>query len=331
MSEWAGRRVLVTGASGFIGSHLTQRLIDDGASVRVLVRDPGKLIAALRDRVEVISGDLLQPDCFAPATRDIDTVFHVAAWLGRPARYDAAYAVNVTATRQLAEAARANDVRRLVHTSSIAVYGPVAEGVVTEDSPHRPVYAYAETKSLSEQAALDAAADQLEVAILRPAMVYGPRSSAWTITPVRLAQRRLPVLIGDGRGFSHPVYVDNLIDAYLLAATRPQAVGEAFTISDGDVEWRDFFGQYARLAGRRAYGVSVTLARSGASILGLVFKVMRRPSVISRASVGFMSGRARLNTDKAQRMLGWSPRISFDEGMRRTEHWLKETGMIRAA
>jgi len=330
MSEWAGRRVLVTGASGFIGSHLTQRLIDDGASVRVLVRHPGKLIAALRDRVEVMTGDLLHPDCFAPATRDIDTVFHVAAWLGRPARYDAAYAINVTATRRLVQAARANGVRRLVHTSSIAVYGPVAEGVVTEDSPQRPVYAYAETKSLSERAALDAAG-QLEVTILRPAMVYGPRSSAWTITPVRLAQRRLPVFIGSGRGFSHPVYVDNLIDAYLLAAAQPPAAGEAFTISDGDVEWRDFFGRYARLAGRRAYGVPVMPAQIGASILALVFKAMRRPSVISRAAVGFITGRARLSTAKAQRLLGWSPRISFDEGMRRTARWLKETGMIRAA
>ena len=136
------RPVLITGATGFVGSHLAERLVAEGALVRVLVRDPYKLIDSLRDRVEIVTGDLLQPDCFVLATRDIDAVFHVAAWLGTPNSVEAAHAINVTATRQLAEAARSNNVRRFVYTSSIAVYGPVMSGVVDEAQPHWPVYAY---------------------------------------------------------------------------------------------------------------------------------------------------------------------------------------------
>ena len=150
MSDWQGNRVLVTGASGFIGSHLAERLVNDGAQVRVLVRDPKKLIASITDRVEVVSGDLLQPDSFAAATAQCDIVFHIAGWMGVPNRPDVAHAINVTATRQLAEAARSAGVQRFIGTSSIAVYGPLLNGVIDESQPHWTVYAYAATKSLGE-------------------------------------------------------------------------------------------------------------------------------------------------------------------------------------
>lgn len=317
------RPVLVTGATGFVGSHLADRLLAEGARVRVLVRDPRKLIEPLRDRVDVITGDLLHPDCFAAATQDIDTVFHVAAWLGKPNTLEAARAINVTVTRQLAETARASHVRRFVHTSSIAVYGPVPSGVVDETQPHWPVYAYGETKSQGERAALAAQADRFEVTVLRPAMVYGARGSAWTTLPVNLARRGLPVLIGGGHGFSHPVYVENLIDAYLLAAECAEAVGEAFTISDGDVPWRDFFGRYAALARKPARSIPVALAQLAALLAEAAAKFTHRPPAILRVQLGFVTGRAQFSTAKAQRLLGWSPRYSLDEGLRRTEAWLR--------
>ncbi len=314
--------VLVTGATGFVGSHLAERLVAEGARVRVLVRDPYKLIDSLRDRVEVVTGDLLQPDCFVPATRDIDTVFHVAAWLGTPNTMAAARAINVTATRQLAEAARESAVRRFIHTSSIAVYGPILSGEIDETQPHWPVYAYGETKSLGEQAALAARTNRFGVTVIRPAMVYGARGSAWTTLPVKLAQRGLPSLVGGGYGFSHPVYVENLVDAYLLAAQRDEALGEAFTISDGDVPWREFFGRYARMAGKRARSIPVALPWLGGLAAEASAKITRRPPAISRVQLGFITGQARLSTAKAQRLLGWSPRCSLDEGLRRTEAWL---------
>jgi nucleoside-diphosphate-sugar epimerase len=325
---FSNRPVLVTGATGFIGSHLAERLLAAGSGVRVLVRDPQKLLPALRDRVEVVRGDLLQPDCFLAATRDCAFVFHVAAWLGQPNRRDVAYAINVTSTQQLAAAARTTGVRRFVSTSSIAVYGPVLEGVVDETWPHSDVYLYSETKSRGEQAVLAEQTDRFAVTIIRPAEVYGPRGGSWTTLPVKLAQRGIPSLIGGGHGLAHPVYVANLVDAYLLAAQRDEAIGEAFTICDADIPWREFYGRYAVMVDKRARSIPVWCAWGGALGAELVAKVTRRPPAISRAQLGFVTGRCVYSTAKAKSLLGWSPRFSLDEGLRQTELWLRETKMI---
>ena len=322
------RPVLVTGATGFIGSHLAGRLIADGTRVRVLIRDPDKLMASIKDQVEVITGDLLQPDCFAAATRDVDIVFHIAGWLGRPNRLDAAQAINVTATRQLAEAARSNGARRFIGTSSMAVYGPVLKGVIDETQPHWPVYTYARTKSLGERAALETSTNRFGVTIVRPAQVYGPRGASWTVMPVTLAKRGWPSLIGGGHGLCHPVYVENLVDAYLLAAIRDEAIGEAFTICDCDIEWREFFGRYAAMAGQRARSIPISLVKAAVLAVEIASKVTHHPPDFTRSMLGYVTGRCRFSTEKARRLLGWSPRISLDEGLRRTEVWLRQAGHV---
>jgi nucleoside-diphosphate-sugar epimerase len=328
VSEWKDRPVLVTGATGFIGSHLAERLVVEGAHVRVLVRDPQKLIPALRDRVEVARGDLLQPAGFASAVRGCEIVFHVAAWLGSPPSKEAAYALNVTATQQLAEAARDAGVQRFISTSSVAVYGPVMAGVVDETWPHWNVYAYAETKSQGEAAVFATLTDRFGVSVIRPAEVYGPRGGAWTTLPINLAKRGLPMLVGGGHGYSHPVYVVNLVDAYLLAATRDEALGEAFTICDADIPWREFYGRYAALAHKPARSVPTWAAWCGVLAAELKAALLRQTIDVSRAQLGFMTGRCIYSTEKARRLLGWSPRFSLDDGMQRTATWLRDVGLL---
>lgn len=329
MTFWQQRPVLVTGATGFVGSHLAARLVDEGAQVRVLVRDPQKLLPTLRDRVEIVHGDLLQPAGFVAATQDCEVVFHVAAWLGQPNRREDAYAVNVTATQQLAEAAREAGVRRFVSTSSIAVYGPVLEGVVDETWPHSRVYLYSETKALGERAVFAAQTDRFGVSVIRPAEVYGPRGGSWTTLPIKLARRGLPMLIGGGQGLAHPVYVENLVDAYLLAAQRDEAIGEAFTICDADLPWREFYGRYAAMLGQHPRSLPVWLAWCGGLFSEMGAALIRRPPAFSRAMLGFVTGRCTYSTAKAQRLLGWSPRVSFDDAMSRTEDWLQTAGYLQ--
>jgi nucleoside-diphosphate-sugar epimerase len=271
-----------------------------------------------------VSGDLLQPDSFASAVTGCEILFHIAGWIGMPNRPEVAHAINVTATRQLAEAARSAGASRFIGTSSMAVYGPLMAGVIEETQPHWRGYTYAATKSLGEEAAFDTATDRFGVSVIRPAQVYGPRGRSWTTLPVTLAKRGLPSLIGGGHGLCHPVYVDNLVNAYLLAATRNEALGEAFTICDGEMEWREFFGCYAAMAGKRARSIPVSLVSLAALMAEAAFRITRRRASFSRSMIGFVTGRCRFSTEKAQRLLGWSPRISFDEAMQRTEAWLRE-------
>jgi nucleoside-diphosphate-sugar epimerase len=328
LSLWHNRSVLITGATGFIGSHLAERLLNEGAQVRVMVRDRSKLLPALRDRVDIVQGDLQQPDRFDLAVKDCEIVFHVAGWLGSPNSRQAAYAIGVEATKQLAIAARAAGVRRFIYTSSIAVYGPVMNGVVTDDQAHWLTYLYAEIKSLGERAALDTATEKFGVTVLRPAEVYGPRNHSWTTLPVSLAKRGLPVLIDGGHGLAHPVYIDNMIDAYLAAALQPEAIGQAFTISDGDIEWREFFGRYAIMAGRRPRSIPAAFVWLSALFAEIGAKITLQPPTYRRSLISFVTGRAQLSTVKAQQLLNWSPHVSIDEGLKRTETWLKETGVI---
>jgi nucleoside-diphosphate-sugar epimerase len=322
-SQWQDRSVLVTGATGFIGSHLAERLVSDGARVRVLVRDPDRLRPSLRDRVAIVQGDLRQADRFDRAVKDCEIIFHVAGWSGSPNSHRAAYAIGVEATTQLALAARSAGAQRFIYTSSIAVYGPLLAGVIEEKQPHWPVYLYAEIKSLGERTALATATDRFGITIIRPAEVYGPRNHGWTTLPIALAKRGLPVLIAGGHGLAHPAYIDNLIDAYLAAAICPEAIGEAFTISDADVEWRDFFGRYATMAGRSARSIPAAVVWLGTALIEIGTKISHQPSGINRKLIGFVTGCCQLSTAKARRLLKWSPRVSFDEGMLRTEAWLR--------
>jgi len=326
-SSLAGETVLVTGATGFIGSHVAERLVSLGGRVRGLARSTAKG-QWLADRgIEIVEGDLTDADSLRRAVSGCRFVFGIAGWVGRPNSVAAARRVSVDGTRALVEAAIAAGVRRLVHTSSIAAYGPVAAGVIDEAWPLRATDGYGASKAESE-AVVFSHRDRIEVSVIRPAQIYGPRGGTWTRGFVKLLQRGVPILIGGGHGTFHPCYVDNLVDAYLLTATRPEASGEAFTIVDGVTTWREFVGRYARMIGRPARSVPVSLVRLGVRVMQIGSAVARRPPPATPDMLDFVLGRSRYSNEKAQRLLGWSPRFSLDEGMRRTEAWLRETGRL---
>jgi nucleoside-diphosphate-sugar epimerase len=325
-----GAAVLVTGASGFIGGRLAERLAsEEGASVtgsgRTFKNDRELRAAG----VEVARADLLDAAAMERLCEGKKVVCHMAAWLMRGRGGEAeAYAINEGATRTLAEAASRAGVSRFVLVSSVAAYGLPSVDRVEETVPVDTAQPdlYGRTKALGEIAARDVAAKTgLSLTILRPAMVYGPGSTGWTLGMLRLVQRGVPVLFGDTGGFAYPIYIDDMVDATILAMARPEAAGEVFNVSDASIEWETFFGYYGRMCGKKPRRVPMTVARLIAWTnerlkLGMPLTVDRLNTYIRRL---------RYPTDKAERLLGWKVRVPLDEGMRRGEAWLRAIGKLK--
>ena len=229
--------VMVTGATGFIGGRLVRRLVqEERASVRALVRNVDKADGLVSIGVEVEQGDVNDPDAIRRAMKGCEIVFHCAAVVHNfQATPDLLRRVNVEGTRNMLAAASAAGVGRFVHLSSIGVYGiSPREGTEEADPQQLCGDPYCDSKIEAERLVLaQAEQKRLPVVIIRPANVYGPRSSFWTLGLLDMIKAGNIKLIDDGNGMSNHVYIDNLVDAVLLAVRNDTAAGEAFIVSDG--------------------------------------------------------------------------------------------------
>lgn len=319
--------VAVTGATGGLGRALVRLLTSAGHGVRAAVRTPAQAELAAALGAEPVQVDLTRPETLPGLVAGAAVVHHLAAWMGRPPGL--ARAVNVDGTRAVARAAAEAGARRLVLASSIAVYGPVAGGVVTESTPLRTVGdPYGDSKVAGEAAAREALAGSgTELVVLRPTMIYGPASGSWTLAPVAALRRGLPVLLGDGSGLLDVVYVDDVAAAFAAAGEAPGAGGLALNVGGESVTAREFFGAYARMLGVPLRGVPAWLARAGAAAAGRVTALLPGVDAFAPETIGTLLSRATFDHGAAARVLGYRPRVGLHEGMSRTAAWLREAGL----
>ncbi len=325
--------ILITGASGYIGSRLALRLAEQGVTVRGLVRNPARAEALAAAGVEVARGDVTDPTSLAAAMEGCTLVYHAAAWVGERGSREAIWAVNVEGTRQAALAASQAGVRRFVHLSSCAVYGS-PQNVYDIDESY-PIQArgnlYADSKVAAEEAVWEAGRAGLPVVVARPSQVYGLGSPQFTLRPLATIQAGKLRLIDGGKHLCKPVYIDNLVDGLLICATHEAALGAAWNLTDGaPVPWRDFFGAYAQMLGVKLRSTPFAVAY----LAGLGNEVMaalqgRKPG-LSRATVQALRSRNGYSNRKARTELGWTPAVDLAEGMRRTEEWLRANGYLPA-
>ncbi len=329
--KFQGVNVLVTGASGFIGTQLCERLIAEGSDVKALLRDEAKAGGLQQLGCRVVLGDVSVAETLLPAVDDCEYIFHCAGDRGSNS-LEAARSVNVDGTLNLLAAAAQSGVKRMVHVSSVAVYGNTLPTLVTEELPLQNTGgAYVISKAEGEQAALNfARTHDTEVVVVRPTLVYGPGSSDWVLQPFLKVQQEQIVLIDGGGGLANLIYVADLIEGMLLAAQTPGAAGEAFLLSgEHPVTWREYLGYFATMCGKLVPpSLPMWQARAKIRWARGLSRLTRRPQQANVPFFAEMTQHATVSIAKAQDTLDFFPCVSLKEGMEQTEVWLRENGYL---
>ncbi len=326
----------MTGATGFVGPHLVKALISTGRHVRCIVRDRARALPLERLGAIVLLIERLDATALAPALEGIERVFHLAGGGKVSASSDQALAAlrsaNVAPLEAVLRAARAAAVRRVVHFSSISAMGIQLDVRLNEESPCRPRTPHEIAKFESERVALEAWHEGVPVVVLRPSQIYGPgdvRSEILTL--VRLANRGLVPMFGGGGGLVPWVYVSDVVDAALAAAEESAAIGRTYIISDSEsYPFADVVRAMAAALGRERGGLRIPLAIARPAILALEMAAaaLDRDPLFTRHRLSSMCGRRVVDIARAQRELGFSPRVGLDEGVNRTVRWCRQEGLV---
>ncbi len=330
-------RVVVTGASGFLGQALVALLRAHGAAVRALVR-PSTLaradtrVAMLRALdADVVAADVLDRDAVARAVADATCVFHLAGQLLVPGVADAAYeALHVEGTGHVLDACtRARCT--VVHCSTTGVLGPTHDAPADEDAPLAPSNVYERSKAAGERLALARAVDAgLPLAVARPALVYGP-GDLHLLGWFRAIARGWYRVVGSGESLLHPVYIDDLSEGLVRCATHVPASPRVYhLVGPTPVAIRDLAAAIATAVGRRLPRTHIphAAAWSVARVLEAVPGVPPARLPLTRSRIAFMTQSRAYRGERAARELGFVPAVDLATGLERTVNWYRREGLL---
>lgn len=330
---------LVTGATGFIGGHLTRRLLDEGKQVRCLVRASSDTSTLDKLGVELAVGNLADADSLARAAEGCRYVFHCGALVSDWATAEEIKRTNVAGTRNLLHASVNASVQRFIHFSTTDVYGyPGGPAIDETHTPARFRNWYAHTKLAAEDEVRRVEeAHALGAVILRPSTVYGPGSTEVVGEIARAIRNRSMLLIDRGRAIAGLCYVDNLVDAALLALRHEAAPGHAFNVSDGlEITWKEFTDGLAEGLGcsRAPWSMPYWMANGIGFSLEHGYRLLRRttrlsmPPLLSRQAVHVLGTNQDFSNRKAREILGWEPRVDYATGLEATLAWLRDEHLV---
>ena len=314
MAGWSGRRVLVTGGDGFIGSHLVEHLVAEGAEVRALVHyNPFARWGWLEGRendVDIVPGDVRDGERVRRAVEGCEVVFHLAALIGIPYSYDAPESyvqTNVTGTYHVANACR-HAGARMVHTSTSEVYGTAQRVPIGEDHPLQPQSPYSASKIGGDMMVLSFHhAFDLAVAVVRPFNTYGPRQSTRAVIPTILAQLHAgatELRLGATSPTRDFNYVEDTVRGFLAVADCDRAVGEVVNVGSGrEISIGDLVDLLVEITGR--------------DVKVVTDEGRLRPG-------GSEVERLLCDNRRAREWAGWEPLVTLEEGLRRTSAWVAD-------
>lgn len=325
-------KILVTGGTGFTGHNLSKRLLQDGHQVRLLVRSKARVALAAHPALEIHEGDIRDRAAVERAVAGVAKVFNIAAMFRTASSVDRDYRdIHVEGTRHLLEAAVKYKVERFVHCSTVGVHGDVKVPPATEESPYGPADIYQRTKLEGELLARDfAAKNGLALAVVRPTAIYGPGDMR-LLKLFKLAVKSITPVIGTGRIFYHMVYIDDLVQGFILAGEVEAAIGEVFIVGgDENMMLDDLLSTIAGILGspdRKIHIPALPFQLAGSLCEKICIPLGIEPPIYRRR-VDFFTKSRSFDIGKAKRLLGYQPKYGLHEGLRRTAQWYKEQGIL---
>ncbi len=331
-------QALVTGGAGFLGRHLIERLLEQGHTVKTIDL-PGPVLEELQDLgVDATSGDIRDADLIERLCRGMDIVFHPAALAAAWGSRELFWSINVTGTGNVISACKKAGVKRLVHVSSPSSVFDGTDHVMADESlpyPTRFISLYCETKAVSEQHALAASGPDLEIVAIRPHAMWGPGDRHLLPRVISRAKAGRLFQIGAGKNVISTLFIDNAVDALLLAAESEQAVGKVYFITnDQPVNLWDFVRQV--LLRLDLPGPRGTIPFPVAYAIGAAYEagwtVLRRKDepMLTRYAVAELAKNHSYSIERAKADLGYKPRVSVEQGLERTIKWLTENDRLSA-
>ncbi len=321
---------LVTGISGFIGSHVSQRLLARGHRVRGIVRRTSDLTFLKDQNPELSFGDITDRESLTAPLKGVEVVIHVAGMASDWGPLDRFYDVNVTGTRNAAEEAHLAGARRFVHIGTTAVHGFGGFSNLAESAPMaQSAFPYCETKKIAENWLFDFARTvPMEISSIRPGNVFGPRDHTFIEKYLDAMEKGKLAYVSGGRCLTAPTYVENLVDAIEAACVEQRAAGEAFFITDGlDITWKAFTEKFAAALGVPSPKLSAPFAVANglgyASERLYLLLGISSPPMITRYRVSNAGRDYHFSIDKARRLLGYDPAVNFEDAVKNTVHWYR--------
>jgi nucleoside-diphosphate-sugar epimerase len=320
--------ILITGATGFVGSHVADRLIEQGHSVRALTRSTSST-KWLKDKpIKVVQGNMLDVESLREAVEGTDAVIHIA---GTTAAKDKKgfYEGNQLSTRNLLEAVKRYNpgIKRFIHASSQTAVGPSLDGTpVTETTPPHPITTYGMSKRAAEEEC-ERMREHFPITILRLAAVYGPRDTA-ILTVFQTIKQGIKPLIGFKDKFVNLVHVDDVVQSFLLSLEREEAKNQTYLIgAEQHYTWKQVSNLTSEIIKRRGITVRLphALVYTVAACSELVNMLKKKPSVLNwEKGKDMVQANWTCSVEKAMKEIGYRQKIALDEGIRNTTEWYKQ-------
>jgi nucleoside-diphosphate-sugar epimerase len=325
--------ILATGATGFLGSALITELVKRGQPVRILARDERKAREQFGEAVTIIRGEITDVAQVRQAVEGVTTIYHLVGRLYHPSVPAELYRqTHVEGTRIILEACQGqSQLKRFVHCSTTGVHGITGKTPADEDAPFAPTNPYEATKLAGELLALEAHKEHgLPVSVVRPGLVYGP-GDLHLLGFFTSIKKGRPCLIDGGKAMLHPIYIDDMTAAFLLAAEKSEAIGHSYNIAGGRaVTMRELSTAIAHAMGRELpWGdIPLWLANLASDIFSVIPGLQGENAPLTRSRVKFLTNSRVYSIERAKRDLGFSPRVDLEEGMKCTATWYQKHGYL---